>query len=97
MGTTDIAKDLFNQLDKDKCFYCGGGLLQGQTYVYWSGFTEGGITILLHPSCTFSIAKHLIKDALVIRRKADELDDRELATNVLQIIETIDRLGVWHD
>ena len=91
MGLTDI-EGFFAKLEGERCFYCGGGLLTSQTYVYWDGYLKSGEVIFLHTHCALTLAKHLVKDALVIRRQANEFDDKELAIKVLQIVEEIDRL-----
>jgi len=95
MGITED-KNIFSNIEKDRCFYCGGGFVREALYVYWSGYTrDSGQIVVMHPTCTLDLAKHLIKDALVTWRKAGEIDDGQLALSVLDIVEEIDRLKTW--
>ena len=94
MGITKD-KELFKEVVKDRCFYCGGGFVSETPYVYWSGFTrDGGQIVVMHPTCTLNLAKHLIKDAMLTWENAGQIDAGELAIHLLRIVEDISRIDL---
>lgn len=80
--------EMFADITMERCFYCGGGFHNEANYVYW--LSES--TIMLHPTCALTLAKHLVKDAMLAWKSAGRMNDQTLAIGVLQLVETIDRI-----
>ena len=90
MGTTKD-NEMFTDITTKRCFYCGAGFHNEANYVYWLG----GEVIVMHPTCALTLAKHLVKDAMLTWKAAGQMSDENLAIGVLQIVETIDRIMYW--
>ena len=91
MGLTKDQVVLFTDITTERCFHCGGGFHNDANCVYWLSSN----TIVLHPQCALTLAKHLVKDAMLAWKSEGLMNDQTLSIGVLQIVETIDRIMYW--